>query len=136
MAHKDILITDISFADMSVEEDTVKTEVPYKVTNYSETQEPGIYIKDGIRYITESGTYDTYTLGEDGYYHVSGTEEIMLDTENVAYGSVTFSSTDPASILSSCGMSLSDYTEEYEDRAACAYRPETIQNRVLNRVYF
>ena len=42
MAHKDILITDISFADMSVEEDTVKTEVPYKVTNYSETQEPGI----------------------------------------------------------------------------------------------
>lgn len=116
MAHKDILITDISFADMSVEEDTVKTEVPYKVTNYSETQEPGIYIKDGIRYITESGTYDTYTLGEDGYYHVSGTEEIMLDTENVAYGSVTFSSTDPASILSSCGMSLSDYTEEYEDR--------------------
>lgn len=116
MAHKDILITDISFADMSVEEDTVNTEVPYKVTNYSETQEPGIYIKDGIRYITESGTYDTYTLGEDGYYHVSGTEEIMLDTENVAYGSVTFSSTDPASILSSCGMSLSDYAEEYEDR--------------------
>ena len=116
MAHRDILITDINFADMNVEEDTVNMEVPYKVTNYSETQEPGIYIKDGIRYITESGTYDTYTLGEDGYYHVSGTEEIMLDTENVAYGSVTFSSTDPASMLSSCGMSLSDYTEEYEDR--------------------
>ena len=116
MSHKDILITDIRFASMTTTEESVEMEVPLKTDNFKETMIPDAYEKNGIRYITESGIYHTYELGADGYYHVSGTEEIMLEKEDVLYGSVNFSAVDPESIMQTYGLELNDYREEYEER--------------------
>lgn len=116
MSHKDILITDIRFASMTTTEESVEMEVPLKTDNFKETMIPDAYEKNGIRYITESGIYHTYELGADGYYHVSGTEEIMLEKEDVLYGSVNFSAVDPENIMQTYGLELNDYREEYEER--------------------
>lgn len=116
MSHKDILITDIRFASMTTTEESVEMEVPLKTDNFKETMIPDAYEKNGIRYITESGIYHTYELGADGYYHVSGTEEIMLEKEDVLYGSVNFSAVNPENIMQTYGLELNDYREEYEER--------------------
>lgn len=116
MSHKDILITDIRFASMTTTEESVEMEVPLKTDNFKETMIPDAYEKNGIRYIAESGIYHTYELGADGYYHISGTEEIMLEKEDVLYGSVNFSAVDPESIMQTYGLELNDYREEYEER--------------------
>lgn len=116
MSHKDILITDIRFASMTTTEESVEMEVPLKTDNFKETMMPDAYEKNGIRYITESGIYHTYELGADGYYHISGTEEIILEKEDVLYGSVNFSAVDPESIMQTYGLELNDYREEYEER--------------------
>lgn len=116
MSHKDILITDIRFASMTTTEESVEMEVPLKTDNFKETMIPDAYEKNGIRYITESGIYHTYELGADGYYHISGTEEIILEKEPVLYGSVKFSAVDPETIMQTYGLKLNDYQEEYEER--------------------
>lgn len=116
MSHKDILITDIRFASMTTTEESVEMEVPLKTDNFKETMIPDAYEKNGIRYITESGIYHTYEFGADGYYHISGTEEIILEKEPVLYGSVKFSAVDPESIMQTYGLELNDYREEYEER--------------------
>lgn len=116
MSHKDILITDIRFASMTTTEESVEMEVPLTTDNFKETMIPDAYEKNGIRYITESGIYHTYELGADGYYHISGTEEIILEKEPVLYGSVKFSAVDPETIMQTYGLELNDYQEEYEER--------------------
>lgn len=116
MSHKDILITDIRFASMTTTEESVEMEVPLKTDNFKATMIPDAYEKNGIRYITESGIYHTYELGADGYYHISGTEEIILEKEPVLYGSVKFSAVDPESIMQTYGLELNVYREEYEER--------------------
>lgn len=108
-------VTDIEFAKMNINESYFTRNIPLKVDKY-ELQDDGTYIKNGIYYITESGTYPTYKNIEEHIYVENGTTEIILEKELIPYGEVTFEALTPESILKSVGINYSDIESEFNLR--------------------
>lgn len=115
MNHSKKTIADIQFLEITESQSEIESPIPLKTDKYIEI-ENGLYEKQGVKYITLDGSYPTYSITDDGYYVVSGTEDIVLDKETVYYGNIILQIKDVEKLARDAGLDYESIENEYSER--------------------
>lgn len=109
-------INRIPFIGYEYEKESTYEYIPVKRDRYV-LRDNGLYVKDGIYFITEPCETEIFTeSSESGYYEVSGTEFVQPEAITTTYANVTLSMIELDEVYVIFGLDREDFEEEEDAR--------------------